>query len=155
MYSGLHVTIDCKVEKEIKRVGEGELDADGKFKISLPKEVIADVKNKNCYAQLHSAAAAPCPAHGGVEATQIVFKSEINGKVTFTPKEALTFSTALCTSKFLWPFFEYPPLPKTYSWKKHWPQITIPPLKKHHWKKVWPKITIPHPIVKTLPPVPI
>ncbi|KAG6403622.1 hypothetical protein SASPL_135848 [Salvia splendens] len=151
-FSGLHVTIDCKVEKEIKRVGKGELDADGKFKISLPKEIIVDVKNKHCFAQLHSAAT-PCP---GVGATQIVFKSQIDGKVTFTPKEALTFSTALCTSKFLWPFFEYPPLPKTYSWKKHWPQITIPPLKKHHWKKVWPKITIPHPIVKTLPPpVPI
>ncbi|KAL1541137.1 proline-rich protein 4-like [Salvia divinorum] len=153
-FSGLHVTIDCKVEKEIKRVGKGELDADGKFKISLPKETIADVKSKNCYAQLHSAA--PCPAHGGVEATAIVFKSQIDGKVTFSPKKALTFSTALCTSKLLWPFFQYPPLPKTDPWKKHWPQITIPPLKKHHWKKVWPKITFPHPIVKTLPPpVPI
>ncbi|XP_057783151.1 proline-rich protein 4-like [Salvia miltiorrhiza] len=155
-FSGLHVTIDCKLEKEMKRVGEGELDGDGKFKISLPKAMIGDVK-KNCYAQLHSAAAAPCPAHGGLEATEIVLKSEMEEKITFSPAKTLRFSTALCTSKFLWPLFQYPPLPKADPWKKVWPKITIPPLKKHHWSlspiyKPKPK---PKPkVVKTLPPVP-
>ncbi|KAL0412435.1 UNVERIFIED_CONTAM: Proline-rich protein 4 [Sesamum radiatum] len=102
--SGLHVTIDCKLPTgEIKRVGDGELDGEGKFKVSLPNEIIEDEQKlkHECYAQLHSAAAVPCPAHNGLDASKIVFKA----KKTFGPAKNLQFSTALCTSKFLWPYF--------------------------------------------------
>lgn len=153
-YTGLHVAIDCKLKKGIKRVGEGDVDEEGKFKVSLPKEIVKHVLNlkKECYAQLHSAAAVPCPAHGGVEATKIVFKSQTNQKVVFAPAKALQFSTALCTSKLLWPFFEYPPLPKIDPWKKDWPKITFPPLEgfDHPWSL--PPTYKPKPKFKPLPP---
>ncbi|KAL0454122.1 UNVERIFIED_CONTAM: Proline-rich protein 4 [Sesamum latifolium] len=167
--SGLHVTIDCKLPTgEIKRVGDGDLDEEGKFKVSLPHEIIEDEQKlkHECYAQLHSAAAVPCPAHKGLDASKIVFK----GKTTFGPAKNLQFSTALCTSKFLWPYFKYPPLPKTHPWKKKFPKINFPPLKNfgHPWlhhpfpplykpKPLPPPIPIyKPPVVKPLPPpVPI
>lgn len=129
-YAGLHVTIDCKLKEGIKRIADGDVDEAGKFKIPLPEEIVKRVMNlkKDCYAQLHSAAAAPCPSHGGVEAAKIAFKSQTGQKVIFAPAEALRFSTALCTSKLLWPYFGYPPLPKMDPWKKDWPKITFPPL---------------------------
>lgn len=149
-YIGLHVTIDCKLETgEIKRVGDGELDEGGEFKISLLKEIIL---KKKCYAQLHNAAATPCPAHDGLDNTKIVIKSQTHNKITFTTTKTLRFSTALCTSKFLWPFFEYPPLPKFDPWKKKWPKFTIPPLENfgHPW--ILPPPYKPKPKFKPLPP---
>ncbi|KAI3447985.1 hypothetical protein Pfo_004650 [Paulownia fortunei] len=165
-FEGLHVTIDCKLKTgEIKRVGAGELDKEGKFKVSLPQEIVQDGQKlkEECYAQLHSAAAIPCPAHSGLEASKIVFKSQINGKHTFGPTKNLHFSTPLCTSKFLWPYFKYPPLPTTHPWKKKLPKVYFPPLKNfgHPWplpplykpKPLPPPIPIyKPPIVKPLPP---
>ncbi|XP_022853459.1 proline-rich protein 4-like isoform X3 [Olea europaea var. sylvestris] len=154
--SGLSVTIDCKLQNgEIKRVGVGELDKEGKFKVSLPEEIVQEGKLKEeCYAQLHSASAAPCPAHNGLEDSKVVLKSITNGKHTFSPNRNLKFSTALCTSAFLWPFFKYPPSPKIHPWKKHFPKVYFPPLK--NFGHPWPLPPFPPVYTKPLPPpVPI
>ncbi|KAK6121428.1 hypothetical protein DH2020_044830 [Rehmannia glutinosa] len=158
-FSGLHVTIDCKLKTgEIKRVGAGELDKEGKFKVSLPQDIVQDGQKlkEECYAQTPSVQAAiPCLTHNGLEATKIVFKSKTNGKYTFVPTKNLQFSTALCTSKFLWPYFKYPPLPKTHSWKKKFPKINYPPLKNfgHPWPlPPFPPLNKPKPLP---PPIPI
>ncbi|CAI9769844.1 unnamed protein product [Fraxinus pennsylvanica] len=146
--SGLRVTIDCKLQNgEIKRVGVGELDKEGKFKVSLPEEIVGDGKLKEeCYAQLHSASAAPCPAHNGLEDSKVVLKSITNGKHTFSPNGNLKFSTALCTSAFLWPS----PLPKIHPWKKHFPKVYHPPLK--NFGHPWPLPPLPPVYTKPLPP---
>ncbi|EPS59230.1 hypothetical protein M569_15579, partial [Genlisea aurea] len=102
-FSGLHVTIECKVrDGEVRRVAAGELDEEGKFRVWLPKEVVEEEEKKlkhDCYAQLHSAGAKPCP--GSVDAGKIVFKSE----KTFGPAKNLEFSAPLCASKFFWSYF--------------------------------------------------
>ncbi|CAH9144189.1 unnamed protein product, partial [Cuscuta epithymum] len=74
-FSGLRVTVDCKVGNgEMKTRGVGEMDKDGKFHVSLPKEMVMDSGElkEECYAQLHSASSTPCPAHNGIKASKIV-----------------------------------------------------------------------------------
>ncbi|KAA8536014.1 hypothetical protein F0562_028492 [Nyssa sinensis] len=101
-FSGLSVNIDCKLANgEVKTRGVGKLDEEGKFKISLPQAIVKDGKLKEeCFAQLHSASAVPCPVHNGIEDSKIVFKSKIDGKQTFGPAEKLKFSRVTCTSDF-------------------------------------------------------
>ncbi|KAK7840149.1 proline-rich protein 4 [Quercus suber] len=74
----LRVTIDCKPENgHFKTRGVGKLDEEGKFKVSVHRKIVKDGKlNEECYAQLHSASAAPCPAHNGLESSKVVFKSK-------------------------------------------------------------------------------
>ncbi|KAG8364386.1 hypothetical protein BUALT_Bualt19G0123500 [Buddleja alternifolia] len=117
-FSGLHVTVDCKLKTgEMKRVGAGELDNQGKFKVPLPQQIVQqDGRNlkHECYAQLHSAAALPCPAHNGLEASKIVFKSLNKEKIIFGPTNTFPFSASLCTSKFFLhcpPFFKHKLIP--------------------------------------------
>ncbi|OIT25297.1 PREDICTED: proline-rich protein 4-like [Nicotiana attenuata] len=169
-FSGLRVTIDCKVENgEIKTRGEGKLDKDGKLVVSLPQEMVKDGKLKeDCYAQLHSAYAAPCPAHNGIDRSKIVvIKSENDEKHTLKAAGNLKFSTALCTSAFLWPHYKYPPLPKLppfpkiHSWKKkHYPKmyLPLPPIHKKPFPPIYkkplpPPILIYKPKPKPTPPV--
>ncbi|XP_031260040.1 proline-rich protein 4 [Pistacia vera] len=151
--SGLRVTIDCKPENGVfKTRGSGELDAEGKFTVSLPQEIVEDGKLKEeCYAQLHSASAAPCPAHDGLESSKIVLKTKTNGKHTFGLAGKLKFSPVTCTSAFLWPHYKYPPLPK-YS---H-PKFNLPPLKSfgHQPFPFPPKVFPPKPPLPSLPPKP-
>lgn len=163
-FSGLRVTIDCKLKSgEFKRRGSGELNAEGKFKVSLPKEVLKDGKlNEDCYAQLHSASSTPCPSHQGMEASKIIANYGTNGKLTLSASKNIKFSSALCTSAFLWPYFKYPPLPKN-PWKKPFPKffghpLPFYPVPEH---KSFPSIPIykkplpPIPVYKPIPPVPI
>ena len=76
-------------------------------------KIVKDGKlNEECYAQLHSASAAPCPAHNGLESLKVVFKSKAKGKYTFGLASKLKFSPVTCTSAFLWPHYKYPPLIK-------------------------------------------
>ncbi|KAL8556222.1 hypothetical protein ACS0TY_003863 [Phlomoides rotata] len=159
-FSGLHVTIDCKLKNgDTKRFGDGELDDEGKFMVSVPQELVEDGKKlkEECYAQLHSAAAIPCPAHNGIESSKIEFKSLSNNKNTFAPTKNLQFSAALCTSKFLWPHFNYPPLPTTHPWLKHFPKVNSPPLKgfSNSWPPLPPLPPLFHHKPLLPPPVPI
>ncbi|XP_030966664.1 proline-rich protein 4-like isoform X2 [Quercus lobata] len=73
-FAGLRVTIDCKPENgHLKTRGVGKLDEEGKFKMSIHRKIVKDGKlNDECYAQLHSALAAPCPAHNGLESSKVV-----------------------------------------------------------------------------------
>ncbi|XP_030966661.1 proline-rich protein 4-like isoform X1 [Quercus lobata] len=73
-FTGLRVTIDCKPENgHLKTRGVGKLDEEGKFKMSIHRKIVKDGKlNDECYAQLHSALAAPCPAHNGLESSKVV-----------------------------------------------------------------------------------
>ncbi|XP_050245461.1 proline-rich protein 4-like [Quercus robur] len=73
-FTGLRVTIDCKLENgHLKTRGVGKLDEEGKFKMSIHRKIVKDGKlNEECYAQLHSASAAPCPAHNGLESSKVV-----------------------------------------------------------------------------------
>jgi len=73
-FTGLRVTIDCKPENgHLKTRGVGKLDEEGKFKMSIHRKIVKDGKlNEECYAQLHSASAAPCPAHNGLESSKVV-----------------------------------------------------------------------------------
>ncbi|XP_031287226.1 proline-rich protein 4-like [Pistacia vera] len=151
--SGLRVTIDCKPENGVfKTRGSGELDAEGKFTVSLPQEIVEDGKLKEeCYAQLHSASAAPCPAHDGLESSKIVLKTKTNGKHTFgLAGKTQVFSSYLYLS-LLVPHYKYPPLPK-YS---H-PKFNLPPLKSfgHHPFSFPPKVFPPKPPLPSLPPKP-
>ncbi|XP_051147255.1 proline-rich protein 4-like isoform X2 [Andrographis paniculata] len=157
-FSGLHVSIDCKLKNgDMKRVAAGDLNDGGEFSVSLPKDVVSqDGKSlkHDCYAQLHSAAAIPCPSHDGVDASKLVLNNN-NGVHVFSPTKTLRFSAALCTSKFLWPHFNYPPLPKSsHPWLKNYGHPwfkTYPPLPPFH-KPFFPPIYKP-PIVKPFPPI--
>ncbi|XVE48908.1 hypothetical protein DITRI_Ditri01bG0039500 [Diplodiscus trichospermus] len=142
-FSGLRVTIDCKPENgEFKTRGSGVLDKEGNFRVSLPEDLVKDGKLKEeCYAQLHSASAAACPAHGGLESSKIVFKSTSDGKHKFGLKGKLKFSPVTCASAFLWPHHKYPPFPK---WNHPLPKF--PPLKSFHHPL--PKLP-PHPPLKS------
>lgn len=151
--SGLGVTIDCKTQNGLfKTRGAGELDGEGKFKVSLPDEMVEeDGKLKEeCFAQLHSAAALPCPAYDGLDSSKLAFKAKTDdGKHTFSPAGKLKFSPAVCTSEFLWPHYKYPPLPP----KKKYTHPLLP----YHKKPLYHKHPIPSiPIYKKPhPPVPI
>ncbi|XP_057788510.1 repetitive proline-rich cell wall protein 1-like [Salvia miltiorrhiza] len=132
-FSGLRVTIDCKLKNgDTKRFGAGELDERGEFKVSLGQKL-----GEECYAQLHSAAAVPCPAHNGLEASKIVLKSETNGKTSYAPAKTLQFSSTLCSSKTFWPpYLKHPPLPP-HPWFKNLPKPTLPPF-GHPWPPLPP-----------------
>ncbi|XP_059654016.1 proline-rich protein 4-like [Cornus florida] len=157
----LKVTIDCKSAiGEFKTRGTGELNEEGKFKVSLPQEIVKDEKlEEECFAQLHSASATPCPAHDGIEATKVVFKSKTNGKLIFGLAGKLKFLPVTCISSFP-SLTKLPAKPQTFPWKKPFPKffghhLPFPP-------KVFPPIykkPLPPPIPiykKPLPPpVPI
>ena len=52
--------------------------------MSVHRKIVKDGKlNEVCYAQLHSALAAPCPAHNDLESSKVVFNSKAKGKYTF------------------------------------------------------------------------
>ena len=110
--AGLRVTIDCKPENgHFKTRGVGKLDEEGKFKAFVHQKIVKDGKlNEECYAQLHSASVAPCPAHNGLESSKVVFKSKAKGKYTFGLAGKLKFSPVTCTLVFLWPHYKYPPI---------------------------------------------
>ncbi|KAL0356646.1 UNVERIFIED_CONTAM: Proline-rich protein 4 [Sesamum calycinum] len=160
-FSGLHVSIDCKLKNgDVKRVAAGELDQQGNFNVPLPQELVEDGRTtlkEECYAQLHSAAAVPCPAHNGLEASKIVFKSQANGITSFGPSKNLQFSAALCTSKFFWPYFKFPPLPRlpilgrrtldTHGFFHHFHHLC-----PTHFLHQFPFYKPKPPVVKPLPP---
>ncbi|PSS21725.1 Proline-rich protein [Actinidia chinensis var. chinensis] len=172
-FSGLKVTIDCKSEKgELKTRAAGELDKQGKFELSLPEDILENGKLKQeCWAQLHSASATPCPAYNGLDSSKIVFKSKSAGKHTFTTAGKLKFSPATCISAFFWPYHKHPLLPKSHPLFKYFhhpyhspkpvpvykPPVTLPP----HVPIYKPKPTpTPVPIYKPKPkptptPIPI
>ncbi|PON55096.1 Proline-rich protein [Parasponia andersonii] len=143
-FSGLHVTIDCKTpDGQFKTRGSGELDEEGKFKVSLPHELVKEGKlNEECYAQLHSSSAEPCPDHDGLESSKIVSKTiKTDDKHTFGLPGKLKFSPVTCASAFFWhhfrknhPFFS----PKTPE-----PQKPLPPPA--------PKKELPSPVPKKEP----
>ncbi|KVH96000.1 hypothetical protein Ccrd_001904, partial [Cynara cardunculus var. scolymus] len=135
--SGLRVTVDCKLENgKFKTRGVGELNREGNFKISLPQEILKDGKlTEECYTQLRNAENTPCAVHGGLDAAKIGFLLKSDQRHTFGPTGKLKFSSAVCTSAFLWPFFKYPPLPQ------------LPPLPKNH-----PWLGHPFPQLPPLPP---
>ncbi|XP_073045707.1 uncharacterized protein [Primulina eburnea] len=158
-FSGLRVSVDCKLENgETKRMGDADIQKNGKFKISISHE-----PNQNCYVQIHSAAAVPCPSHGGLDASKIVLKSQTNGAKTFSLSTNLQFTTAPCASKTFSSYFHQPPLPplSPHPWLKSyhsWPPL--PPLSPHPWLKSyhWPPLPplSPHPWLKgshSLPPL--
>ncbi|KAI9181023.1 hypothetical protein LWI28_010496 [Acer negundo] len=155
-FSGLKVTIDCQPENgEFKTRGIGELDEDGKFTVLLPDEMVEDGKLKEeCYAQLHSSASAsagagtPCPAHGGLESSKIVFKTKNDDKHIFGLPGKLKFLPVTCASALFWPHFKHQPLPKLFLPK-------FPPLKSFghpNFKK--PLLPLPPILPKSLPPKP-
>ncbi|KAM5549975.1 hypothetical protein ABKV19_001087 [Rosa sericea] len=159
-FSGLGVTIDCKAESgHFERRGASELNEEGKFSVSIPKEIVKDGGDglkEECYAQLHNAKATPCAAHDGLESTKVVFKSKnSDGKQTFgIVGTKLKFSPSTCTSAFFWPHFKHP-LPK---WTKPHPLFGHPifPFPPKKFPPFPPKITIPPFYKKPLPPpVPI
>ncbi|GAV77439.1 LOW QUALITY PROTEIN: Pollen_Ole_e_I domain-containing protein, partial [Cephalotus follicularis] len=159
-YSGLSVAIDCKTENgEFKTRGHGELDKEGKFKVYLPHDIVKDGKLKeDCYAQLHSASAAPCPAHDGLESNKIVFKTKTNDKHTFGLAGKLKFSPVTCASAFFWPYYQLPSLPKLPPWppfpKHPHPKFYIPPVKDFgHPFPFPPKVFPPFPPHKVFPPI--
>ncbi|CAH9057199.1 unnamed protein product [Cuscuta europaea] len=142
-FSELRVRIDCKLQngKMATRSESGVLDEDGKFKVSLPKEIVKDGKEE-CYAQLHDASAAsPCPAHEGIEASKIVARTNPDGHQVFEPAGKVRFSSALCTSAFL-------PLDKK-------PFLNKPFFKKPFFKKPLLPYTPPFPFYKPKPSTPI
>ncbi|XP_021900510.1 proline-rich protein 4 [Carica papaya] len=150
-FSGLRVTIDCKQEKGgFKTKGSGELDEGGKFTVSLAHDIVDGATGKlkeECYAQLHSASDAPCPAHDGLQSSKLLLVKSINNqKHTLGLSGKLKFSPVTCTSAFLWPYFKYPPLPTL-------PTFPLPPI----YKKPCPPLFLPPPVpvyVKP-PPVPV
>ncbi|KAH1252041.1 Proline-rich protein 2 [Glycine max] len=136
-FSGLRVTVDCKSRHgHFRTRGAGALDEYGNFKVSLPQDMVEDGELKeDCYAQLHSASAEPCPSHGN---SKIVTRSVSEDTHTLAPAAGkLRFSSALCTSAFFWHFF------------KHHPEFPYPPKDDY-------SLPPPVPVYKEpLPPVPV
>ncbi|XP_030487478.2 proline-rich protein 4 [Cannabis sativa] len=117
-FSGLRVTIDCKTPGgHFKTRGSGELDEEGKFKVSLPKDILDKESklNEECYAQLHSSSYGPCPARDGLESSKILSQTikppstndnNDHNKHTFgLAKGKLKFSPITCASAFFWHHF--------------------------------------------------
>ncbi|XP_039040831.1 proline-rich protein 4-like [Hibiscus syriacus] len=162
-FSGLRVNIDCKQEngKYFKTRGSGELDKHGNFKVLLPVEMVkyGELKEE-CYAQLHSVSAEPCPAHDGMESVKIVLKSTSDEKHNFGLKGKLRFSPVTCASATFWPHLQFPPLPK---WNHPpLPTFPVPPLTGfhfHHHHPIFPTIykkPLPPSVpVSKPPPVPV
>ncbi|XP_010647209.1 proline-rich protein 4 [Vitis vinifera] len=161
-FSGLGVTIDCKLANgEFKTRAFGVVSNEGKFKVSLPEEMVKDgyQLKEECFAQLHSASAAPCSdAQSGLKASKIVLKAKTIGKKNdFGPIENLKFSSLTCTSALWWSFYKHPPLPKL---PLPFPKAYPPPWKKfgHVYKKPLPpsipiyKKPLPSPVHKKLLP---
>ncbi|XP_034680903.1 proline-rich protein 4-like [Vitis riparia] len=161
-FSGLGVTIDCKLANgEFKTRVVGDVSNEGKFKVSLPEEMVKDgyQLKEECFAQLHSASAAPCfDAQSGLEASKIVWKAKTIGKKNvFGPIANLKFSSLTCTSALWWSFYKHPPLPKL---PLPFPKAYPPPWKKfgHVYKKPLPpsipiyKKPLPSPVHKKLLP---
>ncbi|KAB2600725.1 extensin-1-like [Pyrus ussuriensis x Pyrus communis] len=153
-FSGLRVTIDCKLENgHFKTRGVGELNEHGEFKVSLPKKILKEENQlkEDCYAQLHSASAVPCAAHDGLKSTKIVFKSKASdGTQTFgVAGGKLKFSRLACISAFFWPHKKHP----FFSKLPHFPPKVFPP-KIPIFKKPLPP---PIPIYKKPlpPPIPV
>ncbi|KAK8699066.1 hypothetical protein V6N13_115163 [Hibiscus sabdariffa] len=152
-FSGLRVNIDCKPEngKYFKTRGSGELDKQGNFKVSLPEDMVKDGGLKEeCYAQLHSVSAAPCPVHDGMESAKIVLiKSSGGEKHKLGLKGKLRFSPVTCASATLWPHFKFPPMPK---WSHPpLPKWNHPPLPTWNHPP-FPKWNHP-PLPKLFPPI--
>ncbi|KAH9603020.1 hypothetical protein KSS87_008925 [Heliosperma pusillum] len=150
---GLKVTVDCKVANgKVKTRGSGEVDEQGKFQVDIPKHLVKDGKLKEeCYAQLHGASNTACSTHNGIESSKVASLSETSdGKHRFRPVGKLKFSSATCTSAFLWPHYfpkkSFPKIPFSHFKKP----FTFPPI----WKKPCPPIV---PIYKKplLPAVPV
>ncbi|KAE8720940.1 Proline-rich protein 4 [Hibiscus syriacus] len=166
-FSGLRVTIDCKPEKgeNFETRGSGELDDEGKFKVSLAGDMVKDGKLKEqCYAQLHSASAQPCPSLDGLESSKIIFKSAgDDGEHRFGLKGKLKFSPITCASASFWPHHhhKFSPLPKLPPlsplksfFHHHYPHPPIykkplpPPVPVYK-----PPVYKPHPVPVYKPPV--
>ncbi|BAT77564.1 hypothetical protein VIGAN_02015000 [Vigna angularis var. angularis] len=110
-FSGLRVAVNCKSPHgHYSTRGVGVLDEHGNFKVSLPQDMVEDGELKeDCYAQLHSASAEPCPSHGN---SKIVTESVSEDTHTLKPAAGkLRFSSAICTSAFFWHFFKHPEFP--------------------------------------------
>ncbi|KAI4297723.1 hypothetical protein L6164_037598 [Bauhinia variegata] len=153
-FSGLHVTIDCKLENgHFKTRGSGKLDVKGNFKVSLPNEIVKDGELKEeCYVQLHSASsAAPCLAHDGLDHSKIVIKSKTSEKQTLGPVGKLKFSSVTCASAILWRFSKFQLLPKLSTLPHHFGHPFPPKVFPPHSPKVFP----PHKKPLPLPPVPV
>ncbi|KAE8687039.1 Proline-rich protein 4 [Hibiscus syriacus] len=165
-FSGLRVTIDCKPEngKDFETRGSGELDDEGKFKVSLAGDMVQDGKLKEqCYAQLQSASAQPCPSLDGLESSKIIFKpTGDDGKSQFGLKGKLKFSPITCASASFWSHHHHkiPPLPKLpllsplkSFFHHHYPH---PPIYKKPLPPPFPvykpPVYKPHPVPKPLPP---
>ncbi|TKY75472.1 Proline-rich protein 2 [Spatholobus suberectus] len=164
-FSGLRVTVDCKsAHGHFRTRGASALDEYGNFKVSLPQDMVEDGELKeDCYAQLHSASAEPCPSLGN---SKIVTKSMSDDKHTLGPAGGkLRFSLALCTSAFFWHFFkhphfpfppkgnDYPPYPPKDKEPKPLPPVPVykkPPAPVPTYKK--PPTTPPPVVKKPCPP---
>lgn len=156
-FEGLHVTIDCKApEGHFKTRGKADLDEHGHFKVSLPKDIVKDggELKEECYAQLHSASSAPCPAHESLESSKIVLsQGKTAEKNTFGLPGNLKFSPITCASKFFWhhfhnhPFFHHPSPPK----EEPKAPTPIPPAPKKE-KPCPPKKEKPAPKKEPCPP---
>jgi len=122
---GLRVAVNCRSPHgNFRTRGVGALDEYGNFKVSLPQDMVEDGELKDdCYAQLHSASAEPCPSHGN---SKIVTKSVSDDTHTLGPVAGkLTFSSAMCTSAFFWHFFKHPQFP--FPPKDDQPKDPLPP----------------------------
>ncbi|KAI4342111.1 hypothetical protein MLD38_026768 [Melastoma candidum] len=162
-FNGFGVSVYCRTTSgDVKRRGVGQLDEQGKFKVSIPGYLVnkdGELK-ESCYAQLHGASSDPCPSLDGIESTRIVSKAKADGgKHVFGPTGRLKFRLSVCTSsdllvKLFGKPFPLPPFPPIHGKSLH-PPIPIyklPPIPKYH-KHLPPPIPIikkPYP-----PPVPV
>ncbi|CAH2075851.1 unnamed protein product [Thlaspi arvense] len=150
-FSGLRVTIECKVNKgHFVTKGSGNIDDEGKFGLNIPHDIVSHdgALKEECYAQLHSAAGTPCPAHDGIESTKIVFLSKSGDKHVLGLKQNLKFSPELCVSKFFWHMPKFPPFKGFDHPFPLPPPLELPPFPKF-------KKPCPPPPVEVPPPVPV
>jgi len=150
------VTIDCKVNKgHFVTKGSGNIDDKGKFGLNIPHDIVSDngALKEECYAQLHSAAGTPCPAHDGLESTKIVFLSKSGDKHILGLKQNLKFSPEICVSKFFWPMPKLPPFKGFDHPFPLPPPLELPPfLKKPCPPKYSPPVEVPPPVPVYEPP---
>ncbi|OVA06314.1 Pollen Ole e 1 allergen/extensin [Macleaya cordata] len=167
IFSELQVSIECKVadgDHQLKTIGVGQLDEEGKFKVTLPKEMVKDEDGhlmEECFAKLIPSAGSNVPCPIATENVQEAYskiiliksKEEENnikhytygtaGKLAFSQltcsKSSSTSSSSSSSSSSIF---------KNLKFFHH--------LKHHHpWHKPLPKFHIPPKVLHKKPDLPI
>ncbi|PIN12740.1 hypothetical protein CDL12_14648 [Handroanthus impetiginosus] len=109
---GIDVLIRCKSRnKEMNTQGNGAIDREGKFNITLSTKITSDGNTiDGCFAKLQSGSSTSCPIQSPQTASINLISNEENAtQVAKYSPTLLKFSPITCQSAFFCPFIKFPP----------------------------------------------